>query len=55
MWCFGSSCSMMWIMLVRLLYVFMFARIVGWLALLGRNPASLQTEILVLRHENAVL
>ncbi len=32
-----------------------FCRIVGWLTLLARAHASLEVEILVLRHENAVL
>ncbi len=41
-------------MSLRLLYL-AFYRIVGWLTLLGRTHASLEVEILVLRHENAVL
>jgi hypothetical protein len=39
---------------VRLLYV-VFCRVVEWLALLARGRASLEVEVLVLRHENAVL
>jgi putative transposase len=39
---------------VRLVYL-VFARIVGWLTLLGRGRGSLQVEVLVLRYENAVL
>ncbi|WP_460491591.1 hypothetical protein [Dactylosporangium cerinum] len=33
----------------------MFCRTVGWLALLARTSAAKDIEILVLRHENAVL
>ena len=39
---------------MRLLYV-VFCRIVELLALLARGRASLEVELVVLRHENAVL
>ena len=39
---------------LRLLYL-IFDRLLGWLLLLGRTPASKDIELLVLRHEVAVL
>jgi putative transposase len=41
-------------MSLRLLYL-IFARLCSWLILLGRSPASKNAELLVLRHEVAVL
>jgi putative transposase len=41
-------------MSLRLLYL-VFCRVAGWLALLARTSAAKDVEILVLRHENAVL
>ena len=41
-------------MSLHLLYL-IFARLCSWLVLLGRSPASKNTELLVLRHEVAVL
>ena len=41
-------------MLIRVLYLLM-VRVFGWLALLARSGTSKDVEILVLRHEVAVL
>src|SRR5260221_14781465 len=41
-------------MSLRLLYL-VFVRLWSWLVLLGRSPASKNAELLVLRHEVAVL
>jgi hypothetical protein len=39
---------------LRLLYL-IFDRLLGWLLLLARTPASKDIELLILRHEVAIL
>jgi hypothetical protein len=42
------------LVMVRMIYL-MFVRLAGWPALLARSAASKDAELLVLRHEVAVL
>ena len=52
--CPQARCGRIMFMCARLLYLIMI-RVFGWLLLLGRSEASKDAEIMVLRHEVAVL
>jgi hypothetical protein len=50
----GAGCGMMVLVSPRLVYL-LFCRIASWLVLSGRSSAAKDVELLVLRHEVAVL
>jgi putative transposase len=50
----AGGCGRFGVVSVRLIYVLV-VRVFGWLVLLGRSEGEKDAEILVLRHEGAVL